>query len=163
MKRLELSGQRFGRLTVLRLDRRRDAAGKSQWNCRCDCGTETTVKGRHLMSGHTVSCGCLRVETAGNAFRKHGKRFTPEYNSWSHMRRRCNEPSNKNYDDYGGRGIKVCREWDSSFEAFFAAVGPKPSPQHSIDRYPDNDGHYEPGNVRWATKAEQANNKQRSK
>jgi hypothetical protein len=77
------------------------------------------------------------------------------------MKNRCHNPKNKDFDSYGARGIKVCDEWRTSFKSFFDFVGPKPTPKHSIDRYPNNDGNYEPGNVRWATAKEQAANKQR--
>jgi hypothetical protein len=83
----------------------------------------------------------------------------PEYKAWCNMRTRCANPNNKRWHRYGGRGIKVCEEWQTDFWAFLAHVGLKPSPDHSIDRYPDRDGNYEPGNVRWATQADQTNNR----
>lgn len=81
-----------------------------------------------------------------------------EYNSWSGAKYRCFNPKGNGWKNYGGRGITMCPQWRNNFWAFFAHVGRKPSPTHSIDRYPDMNGHYEPGNVRWATKQEQARN-----
>jgi hypothetical protein len=81
-----------------------------------------------------------------------------EYGVWRAMRDRCNRPNNKKYSDYGGRGIGVCKEWNKSFEAFYAHLGPRPSKDHSIERM-DNDGNYEPGNVKWATRSEQMKNR----
>lgn len=89
---------------------------------------------------------------------RHGKRYTPEYSSWLCIKSRTGYPSNKNYVNYGARGIKICDEWKYSFTAFFNHIGPKPTPEHTIDRI-DPDGNYEPGNVRWRTMAEQAQNK----
>ncbi len=83
----------------------------------------------------------------------------PEYSAWVSMKNRCLNPRAHNYRRYGGRGITICREWIDNFAAFFAYVGPRPSAQHSIDRFPDNNGNYEPGNVRWATAKEQTNNR----
>jgi hypothetical protein len=86
----------------------------------------------------------------------------PEYTTWLRMKNRCScGPSDQAYSNYAGRGIRVCDEWRSDFSAFFAYMGPRPSPKHSIDRYPDNDGNYRPGNCRWATAKEQNGNKQR--
>lgn len=94
----------------------------------------------------------------GHANRRHGMTGTPEYNAWLKMRKRCGNPKDKAYRNYGARGIHVCPEWQRSFEAFFAHVGPKPSPDLSIDRI-DNDRGYEPGNVRWADTSTQNRNR----
>jgi hypothetical protein len=89
---------------------------------------------------------------------RHGMSRTPENNCWRSMRQRCTDPHVASYKNYGGRGIKMCERWQESFENFYADVGPRPSPNYSIDRYPNKDGDYEPGNVRWATASEQQNN-----
>jgi hypothetical protein len=83
----------------------------------------------------------------------------PEYKTWAKIKQRCHNPKDANYFRYGARGIAMCPKWRNNFEAFFADVGLRPSPSHSLDRFPNNDGGYEPGNVRWATITEQANNK----
>jgi hypothetical protein len=97
-----------------------------------------------------------KSESGNRAAFVHGMTGTPEHQAWSSIKRRCYDPTVENYPDYGGRGIKMCDEWLASFTVFYAHVGPRPSPKHSIDRYPDNDGNYEPGNVRWATAKQQA-------
>jgi hypothetical protein len=99
------------------------------------------------------SCGCI----GNNAKKKHGMCTTPEYRAWHAMQKRCK--SKQFQKNYGDRNITVCQRWRDSFENFFADVGPRPSPDHSIDRFPNNDGNYEPGNVRWATWAEQIRNR----
>lgn len=92
----------------------------------------------------------------------HGMRNTPLYGVWCTMRRRCSDPEVKSYPDYGGRGIKVCERW-KAFAAFYEDMGQRPSPKHELDRYPDNNGNYEPGNVRWALRAEQVKNKRNNR
>ena len=123
--------------------------------CRCDCGDISFVKKNPLLNGRADKCKkCSKIF---NRKKKIPDKNTerPEYTTWSGMISRC---KNKNDKNYGGRGIKVCKEWRKSFQAFFDYIGKKPSPDHSIDRI-NVDGNYEPGNVRWATSKEQANNK----
>lgn len=158
---IDRTGQRFGRLTVLRM-LRRDSATFAV--CRCDCGREVDVRPAHLADGTTKACGCLRSETVSARQRRHGEgnngAESPEYRAWRGMMNRCSEkapPERRRI--YYERGITVCQRWRDSFEAFLADVGRKPSPEHTLDRFPDNDGHYEPGNVRWATLSEQARNR----
>lgn len=163
--RLQLVGQRFGRLMVV-ADAGTSTHGKSLWSCACDCGGAITVAAPRLMNGYTGSCGCLRVEAARALSKrprrtaiKHGRSHdgTPEYITWKSMRIRCSPSASKSDAAlYYGRGIRVCERW-SSFECFFADMGPKPSSLHSIDRI-DNDGNYEPSNCRWATPQEQREN-----
>lgn len=157
----DLSGQTFGRLTVLRRVEN-DKHSKTRWACRCECGVEV-VRSAHLMrKGESLSCGCLQRETNVSAPTRHGnarvKATTREYEAWSNMLARCENPKATHFDNYGGRGISVCERWHD-FALFLADMGPRPSPKHTIDRYPNNDGHYEPSNCRWATMVQQCRNK----
>ncbi len=151
----DMTGRRYGRLTVLR---RIPTARLSFWLCRCICGKTTTVRDCNLVSRNTKSCGCYGRERLVERATTHGLSYTKEYTAWSNMRARCRDPNASNYERYGGRGIRVCKRWEK-FENFFADVGSAPSPSHSIDRYPDNNGDYKPSNVRWATPERQANNR----
>lgn len=158
-KKLELVGQTFGKLTIIS-EAERDKRKDIFWLCKCECGKETTTRGVHLTKGLTKSCGCLIRELNVQKWTTHGESHrTPEWRAWQNMKARCTNPKIKQWKDYGGRGISVCPEWGDSYEAFLAYVGRKPSPQHSLDRFPNNDGNYEPGNVRWATTKEQVNNR----
>lgn len=155
----DLSGQRFGRLVVIGASGLVDRFGKRTWLCECDCGTTTPpLATGALTSGNTTSCGCWKLENTGDVHRTHGKSRTAEYRIWVLMRLRCNNPENDDYHHYGGRGIRVCVEWDQSFEVFLREVGYRPQPGMSINRI-NNQGNYEPGNVRWATQKEQCRNK----
>lgn len=163
---VDLTGQTFGRLTVLRRIEN-DKHGKTRWLCRCECGDEA-VRSAHLMrKGESLSCGCLQRETNVSAPTIHGHakvgRATKEYIVWSNMIARCENPKATRFDAYGGRGIAVCERWRNDFAAFLADMGPRPSSRHTIDRFPDNDGDYEPGNCRWATMKEQGRNKRNNR
>lgn len=157
---IELPGQVFGEWTVLE-DRGR-SGGHAMVLARCSCGTEKVVRLKHLTSGASHSChgfgSTVRTHGHASGSRHDTNRTTPEYNAWKMMRQRCSNPKNPNYKNYGARGIRVCEEWDRSFEAFLRDMGPRPSPDLSIDRI-NNDGNYEPGNCRWATDHQQQTNR----
>lgn len=157
-KLIDLTGQRFGRLVVIeRADNSAD--GRARWLCRCDCGQSKTVLGEHLKKGRTKSCGCAKSESSSKRFKKHGGRNSKLYRIWSNMKDRCNNPDCKVYSDYGGRGIKVCKEWIDDFSAFqkwALANGYKEG--LTIDRK-NNDKGYSPDNCRWTDRKIQGNNK----
>ena len=146
-------GDVFGRLTILSFEPRQSCL------CRCSCGTIKTVAKHALEFSKIKSCGCLNKERTALRNKSHGLASRgnehPLYGLWSSMMNRCNNPSNKDYSLYGGRGIQVTARWHD-FTNFLADIGDRPSKRHSLDRFPDKNGNYEPGNVRWATDKQQA-------
>ncbi len=149
-------GKVFGRLTVLSFADIKN--NKTYWHCMCSCGKEHITSASQLTTGRSLSCGCLKAELAKKRRTTHGRSGTSEHKVWLNMRRRCTDEKLKAYRYYGGRGIKVCEEWEHSFEDFLAHIGPMPTPKHQLDRI-DNNGNYEPGNVRWVTRQENCLNR----
>ncbi len=151
-----ISNLRFGNLIALRV-RGPHPSGHLIWTCKCDCGADCEILGTVLCSGRQRSCGCINLAYKHGHARK-GK-ISPEFNAFTNAKARCTNPNNPGFSGYGGRGILFKF---SSFTEFMKDVGPRPQNGLSIDRI-DNDGHYEPGNLRWATGTEQQHNKRRYK
>lgn len=168
---VDLTGQKFGKLTVI--ERAGSTShGAAKWRCVCECGNETIVIGDSLRKGDTRSCGCFAKAVTSNRTKgstphnkSHGKTGTAIYKEWSEMKRRCYNPNDKSYINYGGRGITVCDKWKNSFEAFYEDVSKLPcfrEKGYSLNRI-DNNGGYEPNNVEWATNKEQSNNRRNNR
>lgn len=157
----DITGHRFGRWTVI--SRAPNRGRRTHWNCRCDCGKTSSIDSNNLRTGLTVSCGCYQSELTTVRSTRHGLMTTghrKEYSAWLDAKRRCFEPSHRQFKHYGGRGITMCREWAESVEQFFKDMGPCPTGL-TLDRI-NNDGNYEPGNCRWTTRQIQIRNQRRS-
>lgn len=161
-KAIDIIGQVYGRLTVTKKTAQRAADGSVVWSCECSCGSIALVSTNNLRSGDgTKSCGCLFREvfhgTITHGLTRNYDRH-PLYRRWCQMRERCTIPKHPRFKDWGGRGIRVCERWNS-FGAFVEDMGMPPASGMQLDRYPNNDGNYEPGNVRWATPKQNSNNR----
>jgi hypothetical protein len=154
----DLMGQRFGKWTVI------GKATHQGWSprclCRCECGVERAVRTQKLLSGLAKTCGASGCRLSKTHV-THGGWRTKEYRTWHNLKCRCLNPNNKDFPQYGGRGITVCERWVNSFEAFLEDMGHAPTKEHSIDRK-NGDGPYSPENCRWATKKEQVLNRKTS-
>lgn len=165
----DLTGQRFGRLTVI--ERVENHGTEVAWKCQCDCGNTTKVSGHNLLRGATRSCGCLHKEALAKArsicHMQHGGKGEKLYVTWQNMRKRCKNPNDKNYKNYGGRGILICEEWNdyAKFREWATSNGYTPDLRGqalSIDRI-DVNGNYEPSNCRWVNSKVQNNNRRNNK
>ena len=160
---IDMTGKRFGRLTVLRRAEKKSDCG-AYWLCRCDCGSVKEVLGTHLRDNTTLSCGCYHKDNIASIQRRikttHGMSDTPVYRRWLAMRYRCYDPHHRMYYRYGGRGITVCDEWRNNFKAFYVWAEENGFKSTlTLDRINGNVG-YSPDNCRWVNRAEQYLNKE---
>lgn len=159
MKALDLTGKKFGRLTVI--ERVENRKGRWFYKCQCECGNITVVSGNALTQGHTRSCGCTRIKSIIEKSTTHGMSKTKIYGVWSAIKARCLNSLNKAYKNYGERGITMYPAWINDFQAFYDYVSKLPhfdEEGYSLDRI-DNDGNYEPNNIRWADRKTQSRNR----
>ncbi len=149
-------GDQFGKLTIIAVAESLDKSGRA-WLCRCECGNVKPIRQSHLRAKISSSCGCVNRINRLKSITKHGHSYSITYSSWAKLKQRCGNPNHTYFQDYGGRGIKVCERWLHSFENFLEDMGERPSKNYSIDRI-DFNGNYEPDNCRWATATTQSQN-----
>lgn len=159
-KRFNATGMKFGRLTGVKVAK--IIGGRIYWDFLCDCGKVVMYRLDSVRHETTKSCGCYKNELWMNTITKHGssQSMDSSYRSWQHMKARCYNSNDPSYKYYGERGIIVCDKWLNDYNAFDLDMGPKPTPEHTIDRI-NNDGNYEPGNCKWSTPLEQAQNRRK--
>lgn len=159
MKKLDLTGQRYGRLLVVEFAYKTDR-GQAVWKCLCDCGAYKDIRLSSLRGEESLSCGCRKKEP-NLANTTHGLSTSPEYRAWTNMKARCCDSGHQSFHNYGGRGITVCNRWMLSFADFYLDMGPRPEGL-TLERR-NNEGNYEPSNCYWATRSEQNSNKRNGK
>jgi hypothetical protein len=164
-RRKDLSGRAFHSWTVVEFSHI-GKHGEARWKCRCHCGAERMIDASDLLRGTSKCCGCNRPEIARKNQKscyKHGHardgKVTPTFKAWASMIQRCYTKTDARYRLYGAKGVAVCERWRESFETFLEDMGERPTDKHSLDRFPDPFGNYEPGNCRWATTTQQNRNK----
>jgi hypothetical protein len=158
-KFLDITGNKYGRLTVLR---RAHNIGKfTAWVCSCECGKEKTILSGHLVAGRIVSCGCYKQQNSRLKATKHGMWGSKLHYIWLSMRQRCHNPKNKAYENYGGRGICITKKWNEFIDFYTWAVGNKYKEGLSIERV-NNNGNYCPENCKWIPRNEQGKNTRRT-
>jgi hypothetical protein len=151
----DITGNKYSRLTAIKYIGK-DNLSRRVWECACECGNKANVALSALKCGNTKSCGCLKIDSAKNLSTKHGKCGTGAYKSWSHMKSRCLDKNNTHWGRYGGRGIKVCKDW-LVFENFYRDMGDRPEGM-TLDRKNNEKGYFQ-DNCRWVSRKTQSNNK----
>lgn len=161
-KLIDITGQRFGLLLALEPSSELATNKSKSWLCRCDCGVIKTFRSSDLRYQKVTSCGCEKDRKTSERFRKHGKSNTRLYQVWTAMKQRCQNPKNKDYPNYGGRGISISPDWISDFENFYSWAAANGYKQGLTIERVDPNGNYEPANCCWITNEEQSNNRRNS-